>query len=361
MGTMARYFSRRFAVAILGVFALCLLLIFMIDLIEMLRRAGKYGTNSGYAVILITLLRLPSFAELTLPFAVMIGSIGTFLALSRSSELSVVRSVGMSVWQFVFPGIMVAFLIGVAAVTLYNPLAALSKTVAEDLYAEAFGRKDTVFRTKGAGAWLRQDGEDGASIFNAGIVSHGGTKLKNVTVIQYDRQDRFVERVHARHAVLKDGFWMLSDATVTGTSGRPEKYKRYVVSSYLSPTQVQDSLGAADGVSFWDLPRFIETADKAGLPATKYKVQYQQLLVRPLLLVVMVLVAATCSLRAFRFGNIQLLILSGLGFGFAFFLFAEVSKNLGVSGFTTPALATWLPVLITALAASTVLLHQEDG
>ncbi len=361
MGTLTRYFAWRFLTAILGVFALCLLLIFLIDLIEILRRAGKYGGASIWTSIAITLLRLPTFSELVLPFAVMIGSIGTFLAFSRSSELAVVRSVGMSVWQFVFPGMLVAFVLGIVAVTLYNPLAAMSKMAADELYAEAFGRKTSVFASSRGGSWLRQDGRDGPSVFNAAHANKGGLELKQLTAIQYDREHRFVERVFAQEAVLRDGFWELKNVTVTPAEGRSETYGTYLISSYLSPTQVQDSLGSAEAVSFWALPRFIEIADKAGLSATKYKVQYQQLLVKPLLMVTMVLVAATSSLRAFRFGNVQLLILGGMGFGFAFFLFAEVSKNMGLAGVTSPELATWLPVLITALAAGLILLHQEDG
>ena len=49
-------------------------------------------------------------------------------------------------------------------------------------------------------------------------------------------------------------------------------------------------------ISFWDLPNFIQIAERAGLPATQYRVQYQLLLSRPFLLVTMVLIAATCSL-----------------------------------------------------------------
>ena len=61
-GTLARYFSLRFLIAMLAMFAICCVLIFFVDFIEMLRRAGNYdGEVSGLLLAWMTLLRLPSF------------------------------------------------------------------------------------------------------------------------------------------------------------------------------------------------------------------------------------------------------------------------------------------------------------
>jgi lipopolysaccharide export system permease protein len=114
-------------------------------------------------------------------------------------------------------------------------------------------------------------------------------------------------------------------------------------------------------ISFWDLPNFIQIAEKAGLPATQYRVQYQLLLSRPFLLMTMVLIAATCSLKGFRFGNIQISALSGLSAGFGFFVLSEVSRNFAMAGLTSAAAAAWVPVTIAASLALTVLLYREDG
>src|SRR5262249_58131596 len=115
----------------------------------------------GWVLAWIPLLGLPSFSELTLPFAVLIGTAGISLMLSRSSELIVVRAAGVSVWQFMLPALIVAFVIGILAITLYNPLAAAARGEAEHLYAEAFDRRDTLLKTTNAGAWLPDDSAHG--------------------------------------------------------------------------------------------------------------------------------------------------------------------------------------------------------
>ena len=361
-GTLARYFSLRFLIAMLAMFAVCCVLIFFVDFIEMLRRAGNYnGEVSGFLLAWMTLLRLPSFSELTLPFAVLIGTVGIFLMLSRSSELIVVRAAGVSVWQFMLPAMIVAFLLGIVFVCVYNPLAATARAKAERLYAEAFDREETLLKTKNAGAWLREDGADGPSVVHAMRSSNQGLELTGVTVFQYAPDQTPTERIEARRAILKDGRWELEDAWVSAVGSEPALYKHYLLSTYLTPTQVRDTLGTEFSISFWDLPNFIEIAERAGLPATQYRVQYQLLLSRPFLLMTMVLIAATCSLRAFRFGNVQLNALGGIAAGFAFFVLAEISRNFAMAGLTSAMAAAWVPVIIAASLALTVLLYKEDG
>jgi len=362
-GTLARYFSARFLAAMVAMFLICCVLIFFVDFVEMLRRAGNYsGDIPGILLVWITLLRLPSFSELTLPFAVLIGTIAIFLMLSRSSELVVLRAAGVSVWQFTLPAIIVAFVLGVIFVLLYNPVAAAARGEAERLYAAAFGKEESVLKTNHkAGAWLREDGIDGPSVVHALQVLNQGLELNDVTVFQYDRNQALTERIEAKRAVLKNGRWELEDAWVSAVEREPALYHRYLLSTYLTPTQVRDSLGTAFSISFWDLPNFIEISERAGLPATQYRIQYQLLLSRPFLLVTMVLIAATCSLKGFRFGNVQINAIFGLAAGFGFFVFAQISRNFAMAGLTSAAAAAWVPVIIAASLALTVLLYKEDG
>ncbi len=359
MNTLSRYIFRKFLVSILSVFALCLGLIFLIDLIEIMRIALKKGGTLGDAMI-ISLLRVPSFAELSLPFAVLIGSIGAFLTLSKSSELIIARSSGMSVWQFTRPAILVATLIGILASTAYNPLAARSRAYSEVLQAELSAVKKALLATRKA-IWLRQDGPDGQSIMVANHASKQGTVLSDVIFFLYDKKLAFKERIDARTAVLKDGRWLLSDAKISAENEKSRGFSRFLVPTYLTVTQIQDSIGSAENVSFWELPRFIEIAEKAGLSAKQYRLQYQTLLARPLWMIAMVLLAATCSLQSFRFGNIQKMIFFGMLAGFIFFVFAQMSKNMGLSGHTSAILAAWGPAAIACLLAASVLIQQEDG
>jgi lipopolysaccharide export system permease protein len=249
----------------------------------------------------------------------------------------------------------------VFAVTVYNPLAAASRAEAERLFAEVFGRESSLLQSSSTGAWLRQDGADGSSVLTAGAVGNKGLSLTAVSIIQYDKTGRFAERIDGARASLKEGFWQVEDAWVVRSGAEPEQFSSYLVSTYLSPERVQDALGTAISISFWELPGLIEATEKAGLSAANFRMQYELLLSRPLLLIAMVFLGATVSLRSFRSGRIQTMIVTGMVAGLGFLLLLEVSRQIGISGLIAPRVAVWFPVIVAVLISSTVLLNQEDG
>jgi len=359
--TLRRYVAKRFLLSILGAFAVCAALIFMIDMIELLRLSRRATDLSMGSLLWMALLRLPAFTEILLAFAVLVGGIGALLSLNRKSELIVMRAGGMSVWQFLRPGLVVALVLGVAAVALYNPLAAAARSEAERLIAEAFGREASLLASSGEGSWLRQDGVDGQSVMSAKVIADQGLSLVGVTVFQFDLQGRFVERIDADRASLADGYWELHKAMVSRPGREPETFDTFTVSTYLTRERVTEALGSEIAVSMWQLPSLIEVAEKAGLSAARYKMQYALLLSRPMLLMAMVILAATVSLRSFRSGGTQTMVITGMVGGIGFFLLTEVSRQIGLAGLVSPTTAVWVPIGLALLVSLTVLLHQEDG
>jgi lipopolysaccharide export system permease protein len=359
--TLRRYVAKRFLLSILGAFAVCAALIFMIDMIELLRLSRRASDLSMGSLLWMALLRLPAFTEILLAFAVLVGGIGALLSLNRKSELIVMRAGGMSVWQFLRPGLVVALVLGIAAVALYNPLAAAARSESERLIAEAFGREASLLASSGEGSWLRQDGVDGQSVMSAKAIANQGLSLVGVTVFQFDAQGRFVERIDADRANLADGYWELHKAMVSRPGREPETFDTFTVSTYLTRERVSEALGSEIAVSMWQLPSLIEVAERAGLSAARYKMQYALLLSRPMLLMAMVILAATVSLRSFRSGGTQTMVITGMVGGIGFFLLTEVSRQIGIAGLVSPTTAVWVPIGLALLVSLTVLLHQEDG
>lgn len=359
--TIARYMAGRFLIAILLTLSICALLIYMIDLVELLRIAGKRGSVPMRKLAEIAFLRLGIYVEFLFGFAVLAGSIGALLVLNRKSELAVMRAGGMSVWQILKPGMIIALLIGIVGTTIYNPLAASGRDLAEKRFAKAFGRNDNLLAAQGGGSWLRQSGIDGDTVIAAAAASNRGLTLTGVMVLSYGPDGAFQERIDAATAELREGYWKLTDVWVSPLGAAAQQYGSYMVATYLTPDKVQDALGSAVSVSFWDLPRLIEVTEKAKLSAHRLRLQYQMLLSRPALCLAMLLLAATVSLRSFRSGGIRTMVMAGLLGGFGFFLVSEISRQIGIAGLAPAWAAVWLPIVLVSLISTTVLLHQEDG
>jgi lipopolysaccharide export system permease protein len=360
--TLSRYFALRFLSAVLAVFVGVLVLVALIDYIELMRRSASEPHVSAWLVAKTSLFRVPQVTERVMPFAVLVGAMSCYLNLSRRLELVVARAAGMSAWQFVTPALVVAMLLGVVATTVYNPVAALLHERSKRLEVEIFGgAQESGLQSSTSGFWVRQRSPDGQSIINAGTSSEQGVRLGGVTVFTFDTAGKFRERIEAKTAVLQQGFWQLEDVRVYSPGAPPADHRTYSVSTSLTPEQVRESFATPETVPFWELPLYIDIAERAGLIASGYRLQYQRLLSRPFLLAAMVLLAAAVSLRFFRFGGVQKMVLSGVAAGFLLYILSKVTEDLSKAELMHPVAAAWLPVLVGGLTGFVALLYQEDG
>ncbi|MBO0346179.1 LPS export ABC transporter permease LptG [Roseibium limicola] len=359
--TLSLYFSARFLKTILGLFLLASVLIFLFDVLELVRRGSDRDGFSVLRVAAISLLRVPLLLEQVIPFAVLFGSIAAFVSLSRALELVVTRAAGVSAWQFMLPALLAAIGIGVFSITVYNPTAVYLQQKSEEIAAGIFDSGESLLMQTTNDIWVRQDGLDGESVLLAKKLLDGGTRLLDVTIFTFDKDGSFRERVEADNARLGNQIWYLTNVTVYTTEQDPQRYDNYEVSTYLTATEVRESIGSPESISFWKLPRFIELARNAGLPAYRYALQYQTLLARPLLLAAMTLIAAAVSLRVSRFGGLGKMIVGGILAGFVLYVLTELAKDFGGAGIVPPTIAAWAPGLFGVLMGLTILLHQEDG
>jgi lipopolysaccharide export system permease protein len=265
----------------------------------------------------------------------------------------------MSVWQFLAPPLLAAFFLGVFSVTIYNPVSTTLKQRSDQMEFDLFGVQGSVRIDHGL--WLREHGVDGLSIVHATGAARGGAELSGVSVNVYTQDGQFIERVESSRATLQPGAWLLEEARVTAPGEPPTDVGQYLLATDLTPEQLAAAAAPPQGVPFWDLPEMTAQTADAGLDARGYRLQFQRLLARPLLLVAMVLVAAAFSLRFFRFGGIAKTLAGGVAAGFVLYIATEIFSDLGGAGTISPSLAAWSPALVGAMLGTLSLLHSEDG
>jgi lipopolysaccharide export system permease protein len=359
-GTLGRYFGLRFLNAVCSVFAGMLVLIALIDYIELMRRTGDLANVSALLVAKTSFYRVPQIAERLMPFCVLVGAMSCFLNLSRRMELVVARAAGMSAWQFISPAVVGALVLGTIATTVYNPLSASLQEQSKRLEGEVFGGRSGLIGNSG-GYWVRQRTAEGQSIINALSSQEQGVRLGGITVFSYSPSGQFQERVEAKSATLEPGFWQLEGTSVYVPGSPPRHHSLYRLNTNLTPEQVRENFATPETVSFWQLPLYIEIAEHSGLAAAAYRLQYHKLLSRPFMLAAMVLLAAAFSLRFFRFGGVQKMVLGGVGSGFLLYVLSKVTEDLSKAELMHPMAAAWLPVLVGGLTGFVALLYQEDG
>ena len=359
--TLGRYFAGRFVVAALGVFAAIFVLLVLVDYIEMVRKTSGLAEVSAIAVAETSLFRVPQLLEKMMPFCILIGAMTCYLALSRRLELVVARAAGVSAWQFIAPALASAIVLGVLATAAYNPMSANLRELSKRMEAELFGNAPGGGVQDAAGFWINQINSDGQAIINAARSEQQGARLTGLTVFRFDNNDQFKERIEAQQATLEEGQWLFRSVRRYTLNSPPVDQDTFTLATSLTAAQVRNSFSTPETVSFWQLPGYIRSSESSGFATAGYRLQYHKLIAQPFLLAAMVMLAASVSLRFFRMGGVQKMVLSGVGAGFLLYVLSKVTEDLSKAELMHPIASAWLPVCVGGLTGFLALLYLEDG
>ena len=342
-------------------------LVSMFDFIELLRRSSSKPDATFGLVGEIAALRLPYIAIQILPFAVLLGGILCFWRLTRSSELIVARSSGISAWEFLAAPTACAALFGIIATAVISPVSSVMLARAEAMDNAYLRTGGGPLALNGGQLWLRQSDRvlvpQGVAIIHAhGVAVHGKSlSAQQVSVFRLDGNDRLLSRIEAEKATLTAGNWRLDGARTMRPEGLPDAPTLVNLPTDLTVTRVQDSFASPDTLSFWALPDFIALLDRSGFSSIRHRLHFQALLALPVLAATMALVSAGFSMRPTRRGGVARMIGGGVASGFALFVVSKIAEEFGQSGALPVALAAWAPTASGLMLAVALLLHTEDG
>ncbi|WP_373085461.1 LPS export ABC transporter permease LptG [Sneathiella sp.] len=360
-GSLSLYLGKQFLKNVGVIFAVLMTIVFLIDFIELLRRAGDKEGIDIFTILQMVLMRLPTLGQKLLPFITLFGGMLTFFRLAKTSELTVIRAAGVSVWQFLFPSLTIAFLIGIVALTIINPISAAMRAHYDQMEAKYFDKQSSLLTLSSNDLWLRQVDDDGLSVIHARGAINQGIDLTDVIIFRYDNKNVFTSRIDAARAILHPRFWELANVVVTGPNMPAVRHDRLTLPTSLTVVQIQESFASPGTLSFWDLPDFIATLEHAGFSGARHRLHWYSLMAGPVLMLAMVLVAATFSLRSLRQGRTAFLVIGGIATGFILYFMTDIIYALGLSGNLPILLAAWIPAIAITLFGLAMMFHLEDG
>ncbi len=373
--TLTFYVARGFLGATAAMLAALTGLVALFDFIELLRRAATRPDVGFDIPATIAALRLPFVALQILPFAILLGGIIAFWRLTRSSELIVARAAGVSAWGFLTGPLIVAFLMGLLAVTGVSPLSSILLARAERLDQTWLRTGGGMSSLAGGRLWLRQADREldpmGVAIIAGRPAATGAParrtpglprfELQGVSVWRISGSDAPLARIEAPRATLEAGRWVLEEAVTYGTNRLPSPPRQITLPTELTPDRIEDSFASPETLGFWSLPGFIAVLEEAGFSAVRHRIQFQSLLALPVLSLAMALLAAGFSMRHNRRGGVAQMIAGGVAAGFALFVVDRITGEFGEAGSLPVIMAAWAPAIAGLLLALALLLHLEDG
>jgi len=364
--TLFRYLFLRYLVVftaitgVLGVFS---------ALVTMVEVTAEFGRSSpGFQQILaLSLLRLPGTLYQVMPLIVILATVAMLLGLTRNSELVVARAAGRSGMALLIAPALAAALIGILAIAMGNPIVAATKGRYDEVSARYKSNGRSVLSISGDAIWLRQGDENGQVVIRADRSNNQGDEFLDVTFLGFDPDSAPAFRIQAASAQLTPAGWAIRDATkwLIEPGVDPQSLQSTTalmhLDSNLTLDQVRDGFGDPSTKSLWELPGFIKQLQQAGFSARRHQMWLQTELSQPLMLVAMVLISATLTMRPQRLGQTGMLVVGAIGLGFTAYFLRNLMSLLGENGQLPIIAAAWGPPFAIILFAIGVILHMEDG
>ncbi len=355
MKLIDRYIIRQFLLSFLFGLVAFILIFVLVDAMEhiddFIDARAPVSVVVGYYIAFT-----PEIIKLMTPVAVLLASLFVISRLSTNSELTAMKSSGVSLYRILVPFLVMAFLISFASIYLNGWVV-----------PRANSKKFYIERT------VLNRGNNTAATFNiffqvgprrivsinyfdvqrkiASVVSIQDFADTNLTVMtrRYDApRMQWYDSTSAGPDSGTAGWVLMKGATreFTGHSQQLVFFDRMPVGKLsLTPADIEKKQKKPDEMEYEELAEFIRNQESAGQDVSRWLVDFHAKLAFPFASVIMVLFGVPFATARPRSGV-------ALGFGictaatFIYLAFMKISQVVGYNGDVNPLLTAWLANLI---------------
>ena len=339
---------------------------------ELVRRVAESGLPLVTAMVVLA-LRLPGFLVLSFPMATLMATLLAYSRLSGSSELTALRSVGVSTRRMVVPALALAVLMSLLTFVFNDLIVPRANLAATNTLERALGRAlssdkgDNILYSR-FGLVTQKDGDSSRElthIFYSRKYRSG--EMQDVTLIDFSRLGQR-QMLIAQTGQWNDdkGMWEFRDGRILNIDERTggttsAQFDRYLYPLGRDPQEVAKLPTDASLMTVGQArraERLLREANNAK-EARRLRVRIQEKFAFPAICLVFGLIGSSLGVRPHSrtsrsqgFGISVLLI-------FGYYLMSFIFSSLGINGSLAPIPAAWLPVIL-GLGAGTWLLQRAS-
>ena len=365
MNLLSRYLIRRLAVMAFYTLLALLALYSFFDIVSEIGDVGE-GSYTGFKMMQYVLMQVPAHAYELMPLAVLIGGLVALSQLAAGSELTVMKTSGMSTKKLIVTLLQYGFIFALATTLLGEWIAPSLSQRAENLKASAISGK---ISTGSQGLWLKE----GYNIINVREMLPDHTLL-GIKVWRHNEALQLAEASEAESAIIdENNNWRLHnlrsslfigeqqgrDGQIDVSQVHTEFHAEKQWNIGLKRNLLDVLLVNPEQMSVSALTTYISHLNANQQQTRLYEIAWWRKLMYPLAAMIMALVALAFTPQFTRHGNMGLKLFFGICLGlashFASRLFGFTSQLYGVP----PFIAAVLPTLLFGLLGVYLIRRQE--
>ena len=346
MSLLARYIGKTVFLNTLLVLLVLVALSALFSFIRELDDVGK-GDYSIKSALLYIVLRTPGTAYELFPSSVLLGSLLGLGAMASHSELTVMRSAGISIAQIAAAVAMIGLVLMSMVVAIGELVMPPSESHAQEIRTAALSKRISI-RAK-TGYWAKSDTRfiniksvlPDMALIDVSIYEFNADNLKSVVRAQQAKQ-------------LKGGEWLLREVT------RTEFFPESVDTETLQELSIPDLVNAEllqglsvepESMSVKNLVNQVSYLRRNQLDSGSIELALWTKITNPLSTLVMLMLSLPFVFASQRSGSVGQKIFIGILLGIGYFLVNRLFTHLGLANGLSPAVSTFIPLTLFSLLA----------
>ena len=309
------------------------------NVIDEINNVGK-GRYTLAVMLQSVMLTTPQSVYELFPLAALLGSLMGLGTMANHGELVAMRACGLSVWRIVRSVLQTGVLMLLVAIFTGEVIAPVAERYGQNLRASA--TESGVSFLGSRGLWVRDDN----LYINASKVL-ARERLADLTVYEFDAEQQLRVATRAAQAEFHGGQWYLKDVQQSsfGEEGVTVSHsKSEVWPSLLTP----DLLGIVQlkpkNMSAADIGQLVDYLDDNGLDTQEYRYAFWGRFMTPVSALVMLFISVPFVFGSLRTVGAGQRIFFGVLIGFSFYIFSQLTSQMGQVYGLHPLIAMLVPI-----------------
>ncbi|MFT8211708.1 MAG: LPS export ABC transporter permease LptG [Symbiopectobacterium sp.] len=356
-GVLDRYIGKTIFNTIMMTLFMLVSLSGIIKFVDQLRKVGR-GDYTALGAGLYTLLSVPKDIEIFFPMAALLGALLGLGTLATRSELMVMQASGFTRLQIAGAVMKTAIPLVLLTMAIGEWISPAGEQMARN-YRSQMMYGGSMLSTQN-GLWAK-DGND--FIYIERVV--GDKELAGVNIYQFDPEQKLLSVRYAASAEFDDDakLWRLSQVDESDLRDGKQISGSQTISGEWKTTLTPDKLGVValdpDSLSIRGLYDYINYLKQSGQEAGRYKLNMWNKTFAPLSVAVMMLMALSFIFGPLRNVPAGVRIVTGISFGFLFYMLDKVFGQLSLVYGLPPVLGALVPSLLFMVISLLLLLKRR--
>jgi lipopolysaccharide export system permease protein len=334
------------------------LVFLLVELTDKLKYYFKCQPQS-WLMVKYFLVKSLGYLFYAIPLSVLLGAMLSLFMLARNTEIIAMQANGIDALSIARPVLWVGFCMSLLMFVSNETVIPWSNWRSQQIQDVEICPNTEKTYIKQDQIWMRSP----TSITHIKKFTQNKLILENITIVRWNRNFKFQERIYADKAKWWGNQWILYGVNRT----RPTPKGRFVSKQLPSmdgtdlirktPSDFRRVERLTIWMNLWQLSAYIDKLKEEGRPVTKYLVDWHDKIAFPFVCLIMAALGVPFAIKAGpRTGGVALGLAMSIMIAFAFWVVHSLFIGLGHGGYLPPIIAAWSPTAIFGLFAMMMLL-----